>query len=247
MTVLNKALKNSRNHFSLFFGALISGVGGVFPYLLPMSLPRPAVIFFEYIVFPVLVIVAAFGKKQWKDFWKALGLFWGLNFLTGGFFHFLYERFPFFRQNSYQMLTLFGALFFLCMFMKKGIEIIRGNFLKEQIYMPVALQIGKKSIFATGLMDTGNHLKEPISQKPVVIMEKELLQKEGICLMENNFYAIPYHSLGNKAGIMRGFLADEMTIGEEQDARKLQQVMIGISEEKLSMEGEYSLILNPML
>ncbi len=247
MIVLNKALKDSRSRLSLFLGALISGVGGIFPYLFPLSLPRPAVIFFEYIVFPVLTIRAAFGRKKRKDFFRALGLFWGLNFLAGGFFNFLYERFPVFRQSSYQMLTLFAALFFLCMFMKKGIEIIRGNFLKEQIYVPVALQIGKKSIFATGLMDTGNHLKEPISQKPVVIMEKELLIKEGICLMENNFYAIPYHSLGKRAGIMRGFIADEITIGKEQDSRKLQQVMIGISEEKLSMEGEYSLILNPML
>ncbi len=119
--------------------------------------------------------------------------------------------------------------------------------MEKQIYFPVVLKVGKKSISATGLMDTGNHLKEPISQKPVIIVEKELLNKEEICLLENNFYAIPYHSIGNKAGIMRGFIAEEITIGTEQDSRKLQQVMIGICEEKLSRKGEYSLILNPML
>lgn len=119
--------------------------------------------------------------------------------------------------------------------------------MEKQIYIPVVLQVGEKSISATGLMDTGNHLKEPISQKPVIIIEKELLRKEGICLSENNFFAIPYHSIGNKAGIMRGFIAEEITIGREQDSRKLQQVMIGICEEKLSGTGEYSLILNPML
>lgn len=119
--------------------------------------------------------------------------------------------------------------------------------MEKQIYFPVVLKVGNKTVSATGLMDTGNHLKEPISQKPVIIVEKELLKKEGICLLENNFYAIPYHSIGNKAGIMRGFIAEEITIGTEQDSRKLQQVMIGICEEKLSRKGEYSLILNPML
>ncbi|MBD5543714.1 MAG: sigma-E processing peptidase SpoIIGA [Lachnospiraceae bacterium] len=247
LIVLNKALKVSKRTRDLFLGALISGIGGIFPYFVPVSLPRPAVIFFEYICFPFLTLLVAFGRKTWQDFFKTFGLFLGLNFLAGGCFHFLYERFPFFKQNSYQLVTFFAAFFFLCMFMKKGMEIIRGNFVEKQIYIPVVLQVGEKSISATGLMDTGNHLKEPISQKPVIIIEKELLRKEGICLSENNFFAIPYHSIGNKAGIMRGFIAEEITIGREQDSRKLQQVMIGICEEKLSGTGEYSLILNPML
>ena len=245
--VLKKALKGSKGSLDIFLGALISGIGGIFPYVFPVSLPRAAVIFFEYIFFPVLTIRVAFGRGTWQKFLKTLGLFLGINFLAGGFFHFLYEKFPVLRQSGHQLLTFFAALAFVCMFMRKGIEIIRDNFREKQIYLPVMLRIGEKSIFATGLMDTGNHLKEPISQKPVIIVERELLNREGICLLESNFYAIPYHSIGNKAGIMRGFIAEEITIGSEQDSRKMQQVMIGVCEEKLSMKGEYSLILNPML
>lgn len=247
LIVLNKALKVSGTGFHLFLGAFTGGMAGIFPYLFPFSLPYSAVIFLEYIIFPLLVVKIAFCQKRWKDFLKTTGFFWGVNFFAGGLLQFLYGKFPFLRENSYPMLTLFTAMLFACMFLGKGIEVIRDNFLEKRIYLPVILRIGGKSIAAMGLMDTGNQLKEPISKKPVIIMERELLEKEGISIPETNFYAIPYHSLGNKAGLLQGFIADEIVIGKEHDLRKIEQVMIGLCEEKLSMKGDYSLILNPML
>lgn len=219
----------------------------ILPYFISVSLPYPAVLFFDYVIVPVLVIKIAFQAKNWREILKSTGLFLGINFLVGGIFQFLYNRFPFIKENSYPMLTFFTAILFACLFIGKGIEIIKNNFLEKRVYLPVIIRIGEKSINAVGLLDTGNQLKEPISKKPVVIMEKQLLEKENITLPANNFYAIPYHSLGNKGGILRGFIADEIRIKKEQEEKIVSQVMIGICEEKLSMNGDYSLILNPML
>lgn len=210
-------------------------------------MPYRVVLFFDYIIIPFLVIKIAFSIKSLKEYLKNTVLYWGMNFLIGGMFQFLYNKFPTVKENSYPMLTFVGTILFACMFIRKGIEIIKSNFLEKSIYLPVIIRIGKNSIKAVGLMDTGNQLKEPISKKPVVIMEKELLEKEDIILSENNFYAIPFHSLGKKRGIMRGFIAEEVTIENGKEKKVVNQVMIGICEEKLSMNGEYSLILNPML
>lgn len=231
----------------MFLAAVFSGIMVIFPYFIPFSLPYPAVLFFDYVIVPFWVVKIAFSIKNWKEYLKTATLYWAMNFLIGGMFQFLYNRFPAVKENSYPMLTFFGTILFACMFMGKGIEIIKNNFLEKRIYLPVIIRIGEKSIKAVGLMDTGNQLKEPISKKPVVIVEKELLEKEEITLPENNFYAIPFHSLGKKRGIMRGFIAEEIIMENEQEKKVVKQVMIGICEEKLSMKGEYSLILNPML
>lgn len=247
LLLLSKIEKKQKEVFNLFLAACLSGIAVISPYIFPFSLPYKAVLFFDYAVMPFLVVKVAFWGSRWREYFRLTLFYWGLSFFTGGVLQFFYNRFPLLQENSYPMLTLFGTVLFAVMFFGKAMEMIKKHLLERKLYFTVTIQIGEKSIKTTGLMDTGNQLREPVSQKPVILMEKQLLDKEKITLPETNFYIIPFHSIGKKRGILRGFVAERIRIESENGEKVVNQVMIGICEEALSMKGEYSLILNPML
>ena len=96
------------------------------------------------------------------------------------------------------------------------------------------------------LLDTGNSLLEPISKKPVCLVEEELLAR--ITLENPLFYrAIPFRSVGCEQGILYGVEIPELTIVDgEQCYRALNVICAGVPH-KLSHKNAYQMILHPAL
>lgn len=101
-----------------------------------------------------------------------------------------------------------------------------------------------------GLIDTGNHLTEPLTGKPVSVLSAEAAEKllgkdwerrRGFCL-------IPYHSIGRETGWMRAVVVDEMQVaGEDGKVRiVLKKPVLAISEGYLSRKEQYQILLHPM-
>ena len=57
---------------------------------------------------------------------------------------------------------------------------------------------------------------------------------------------IPYHSIGKKEGVLLALKIDQMCIHRENECW-IKEPLIGVSEETISAEGEYKMILNPNL
>ena len=55
---------------------------------------------------------------------------------------------------------------------------------------------------------------------------------------------VPYHSIGKKEGVLIALAIDRMCVHKE-NACWIQKPLIGVSEEMISAEGEYQMILNP--
>ena len=88
------------------------------------------------------------------------------------------------------------------------------------------------------LLDTGNCLYEPLTGKPVCLVEYGRLKtclKNGTVIP--GIRAIPYHSIGKKHGVLLGV----------NQGRKYEQsgCIVGIYKGKLSQSGEFSAIVHP--
>lgn len=94
----------------------------------------------------------------------------------------------------------------------------------------------------TALIDSGNSLTEPISGKPVSIIDRGVFCE----LWEQNapFRAIPYRSIGKKHGILQGYLLPELKIEMEGIEKRFENVYVAVSEE---YAGGMRMILNPAL
>lgn len=115
---------------------------------------------------------------------------------------------------------------------------------KQKIYS-VKLFQGEKNWCVEGLFDTGNSLVEPISGKPVSVLqmtdsELELLPKTG-------YRIIPYRSVGTTNGLMDGYIFDKLEIAGPYGLIHIKYPIVAISKQPLSTTGTYRMILHPKL
>lgn len=112
-----------------------------------------------------------------------------------------------------------------------------------------------KNITVPALFDSGNLLREPVTGKSVSLVEWDEARKlfDEPCEFEELIYhadtmklwAVPYHGVENKSGIMFAFLADSVAIPEEQ--RVIEKTFIGLYGGSLSKNSEYNALLNSAL
>lgn len=116
---------------------------------------------------------------------------------------------------------------------------------------PVTLIRGDKKVTVQALIDSGNSLSEPISGKPVSVVDEEVFRD----LWEGGgqlYRVIPYHSIGKKRGILEGYLLSELQVELHGMRKVFREVWIAVSAEKISTAGaseaeSVKMIINPRL
>lgn len=108
---------------------------------------------------------------------------------------------------------------------------------------------GGKRLTVNALIDSGNSLTEPVSGKPVSVVEENVFRS----LWEENppgFRAIPYHSIGRKHGILQGYLLPEIQLEIDGMVRDFYGVYVAVSKEQISEDAgaeSVKMIINPLL
>lgn len=112
----------------------------------------------------------------------------------------------------------------------------------------VQIRIGENTVEARGLYDTGNSLYEPIRHQPVSIIEgtltRELLNDEQ---WQTRLRMIPYRSIGVTCGLMRGFIADEITIFEGRHPVRCRMPVLAVANQSFGAKDGCQVILHPDL
>ncbi|MGI6097674.1 MAG: sigma-E processing peptidase SpoIIGA, partial [Dethiobacteria bacterium] len=164
---------------------------------------------------------------------------------------------------------IFGlaSLFLLVYLLKPFLENRRLLFLYN-LELTIHFQGIVKKVVA--ILDTGNHLQEPVSGRPVIIVHykaleemlpeelKQLYQGKNHNKLEyaeqllshssfaSRLHIIPYNSVNNSGGFLIGFRPDQVQI--EEKGRKLQilrKVIIGIGDLSAGNDGKYQALLPP--
>ena len=124
---------------------------------------------------------------------------------------------------------------------------------RQKLYYSVILYCDGKEYPMQALVDTGNGLIEPISQKAVSLVGKDYFErqweKEGERkdFQPHRFRAIPYHAVGTPSGILSGYEMDRLIIFTDERKVEILKPMIGISEHAVGNRGTYQMILQPQL
>jgi len=94
----------------------------------------------------------------------------------------------------------------------------------------------KKTIKA--FLDTGNELREPATNLPVLIVERDILRE--ILLEKNNTYSIPYTVVNGTSGRFIGFKPEYINIHIDEKNIETKDVIIAFCEYKLSKDNDYN-------
>lgn len=129
------------------------------------------------------------------------------------------------------------------------------------------LQVDGRKLGLTGMVDTGNNLRDPISGLPVVVVDWERLRSvvpsdaaaffqstwdrmpEGFSgtPMGKRLRLIPYENLTGQKSVLPGFRPDVLIIFEKGGHRVKKNAIVGVFRERLSPSGLYQALLHPDL
>jgi len=220
---------------------LLAGAGvGALCYLVPFVLPIPA-----WVKYPValiggtgLMIHIAFRPGNIRGFMVILKWMFMYSFLMGGLLLFVRDNVPVLYQFTTEGWAVCGIGALCAMIISYISE--KGRKRTQESSCRVTLINGGNRVTVEALLDSGNGLVEPVSGKSVSVVESDVyraLWGEGA----RPFRAIPYHSIGKKHGIMRGYLVQCMELEIGGVTKRLSDVYIAVSEES----GKVAMIINP--
>lgn len=183
-----------------------------------------------------LMMKLAYGFREKRMLAKGMLCFAGTAFFTGGMFQMIAS------QISLPIVPLGMISMGILSLFLRWYQSVR---FQLQNFYDVTLGLHGKAIRVRGLRDTGNHLREPVTGKPVSILSydiaKELLDKDA------KMFYIPYRSIGKSSGLLPGITLDYMKIAFEKGSQCLEHPVIAVSKEPVNRDGKYQIILHPIL
>lgn len=119
---------------------------------------------------------------------------------------------------------------------------------KQTYKYQVKLMHGERNFCGTALLDTGNCLKDPVTQQPIHIVNKKVTEALGL---QDEKYAknrkqISYRSLGNPNGMMQVIEVDLLVILKGKQTKIFANQEVGFGEYEFE-QGEFDVILNPKI
>lgn len=117
---------------------------------------------------------------------------------------------------------------------------------RKQIY-DVTLTENGEDIALRALFDTGNLLHDPVSGKPVSVMEETDEIRQWMTKYPQKYRIIPYQSVGNEHGILEGIVVERMMIQKEDGEVVKKEAVVALYKGRLSRDGTFQMILNHKL
>ena len=265
--ILKKKLKWIRILLASSLGAIYTIIG----YISVLEIYSNLVL---KVILSILIIYIAFNPQTVKQLWKDVLIFYLTSFVFGGVaFALIYVVKPqdILMKNglflgTYPLKTVLLAAIVAFIIIIAAFAIVKTKFSKKDMFCDVEVELNNKKIKTRAMIDTGNLLKEPITNTPVIVLEHTLLYecvpKEILDNLESilggelvkipeeirNEYIsrlklIPFASLGKQNGMLVGIKADSLKIVQDEQEKESKNVIVGIYNKSLTKRGEYRALI----
>lgn len=145
--------------------------------------------------------------------------------------------------NSILWLAGYPVLFFVVY--KLFVIVFNRMNSSDHLFYEVEIHIGsQQKAMITALVDTGNHLREPISGAPVALISTGAARQISVLFLKERYHVIPYQSVGKK-GILEAYEISDVQIRNAYRQIRIERMMIAICENGIEESSPYQMILHP--
>ena len=263
-------LKQKLNWIRILLASSLGAIYSILSYISELKIYSNLIL---KIILSILIIYIAYNPQTIKKLWKSILIFYLTSFVFGGAaFAFIYIVKPqeILMKNglflgTYPLKTVILAAVIAFILLLAAFTIVKNKISKKDMFCDVEVELNAKTVETKAMIDTGNLLKEPITNTPVIVMEHTLLYecipREILDNLENilggdfgkipeeikkeyisRLKLIPFSSLGKQNGMLVGIKADNVKIIEEQEYEK-KNVIIGIYNKSFTKRGEYRALI----
>lgn len=263
--------------FRLFLGTVIATL------LVPLVIYFPNTFIQSLlgkVIYSILIIVVTFGIKSVQQVVANLFIFYFISFTVGGgligiqylttqstsisnYNFLLYVNNMYGNQVS--LVLLFIGFPLVLYFTKSRLDMHAKEKIKYDQLYEVTIEMNSKNLRTRGFIDSGNHLTDPFTNRPVVICD-EILLKQFFdeqdwnlirkAITEESFEQIPhrfkklisivpYQGVEGKSSYMFTMRPDKLVIIYENQLIESRNVLIGIQLANLTVDHRYHCLLHP--
>lgn len=244
LLLVSKLVRCPATHLSVFTGAVFGAFSFCILILMPW-LPGYVKIMIAYGGVSMVMIRIGLKIKEFRLLWIASIYLFVCVFLFSGSLQWLTQQIPYLRQMRMNSLMIimggYGCYLICSTLLKKYKE------KEKQLFYQLEFTIAGETISIHGILDTGNGLVDPLTKKPVSLIEKSVLNKYIEQGYQKGFCVIPFHSIGKENGILYGYEIEDVKIQTSDAIIKKQKIIVAVVAEKISNSGSYQMILHPEL
>ncbi len=221
------------------------------------------------LVVSIIMVLATFYPANKGKLLRILAYFYGIGFLSAGAgmaaaYIFGTELNP---QSTVGVLVSIAVTLIIA---ELGWGVVQRRIYQHLYQLPISVAYNDKEVCLTGLIDTGNHLKDPLTLQPVIVVEQNavlpLFDPQTAALIQEmcsgNLDAItdyantpiamrlrmvPFHTIGVQSGVLIGFKPDHILIRQHKEQLPVTNAIIAIYQHQLDPNGEYQALLPPEL
>ena len=174
--VLKRKIKKVR----LILASLLGAIYSLLTYISSFEIYTNIIL---KLILSILMVYIAFNAPNVKQIGKDLLLFYLVSFVFGGAaFAFIYIIKPqdILMKNglflgTYPLKTVVLGAIIAFIIVIAAFKIVKYRFSTKDMYCKIKIRLNEKEIETNAMIDSGNLLKEPISNTPVIIVEHTLL------------------------------------------------------------------------
>lgn len=262
--------KEKHPQIRIILSSLIGSVYAVIVYLNILSIYSNL---FAKIILSIVMVYVAFNPKNAKVLLKQILIFYLVSFIFGGCtFALIYFIKPenvkmkngvFVGVYPLKVGIIAGAIAFVTT--QIAFKINKSKLNNKNTFFNIQLHYKNQSITVKALLDSGNMLKDPISQAPVIIVERESLSKiipekvldyigniiggdetenkQDIQEYLSKIRMVPFMSLGKENGMLVGIRLDKIKIETEDIDIQKENIIAGIYEKKFTKDNKYNALI----
>lgn len=265
-------LKNKSKFWRLLLASLIGAIYTVISYISNLKIYSSMIL---KMILSIIIVYVAFNPQNMKRMWKSLLIFYLTSLVFGGAaFALIYIVKPqeTFLKNglflgTYSLETILVSAIVAFLIIITAFKVVKNKISKKDMFCNIKIKLNGKDIETKAMLDTGNLLKEPITNIPVIVVEHTLLYgcipKQILNNIEDilggdfskipveikqkymtKLKFIPFSSLGKQNGMILGIRPDYVIIKDENnEEKKLKEITIGIYNKSLTKRGEYRALM----
>ena len=220
-----KLLRFNFNKRNIYIAAVVGGIYALVIFCNVKILSSIAM----RILMVVFMMYISLENKNLKYVLKSTAVYFMLTFMLGGACFAAVQM-----QNSYIIAIAF-------IFITRIADLIKERAVVKNFLYDIYITEGQKSVLTKGFLDTGNELREPVTNLPCIILESNYFNQFDV--PEDKKFIIKYDTI-NEIGEVKGFKGDIMIRNEDSNSWTKISAIICRCERKLSKEDEFHALLS---
>lgn len=245
--ILHVTAQTLRKRVKLIWMCISSALGSLYV----LTVIYPSLIYLSYIPFKMLIVIImiliVFREKSILFNIKASLIFILYSILLAGMclliqinnsvdmsFDIIIINFPY-ERLLLSVMVIYIFIYRLMIFVGDRKEV-------STLIYTIDIMSKNHKYTIKAFLDTGNELREPATNLPVLIVERDILK--DILLEKNNTYYVPYTVVSGAGGRLMGFKPEYINIHINKKNIETRDVIIAFCEYKLSKDNDYNALMS---